>query len=784
MKLRLIISAFICAIATTAAMAQGTWTSFQSSTYGPGTCWVVNYASYTTTCSTPTTNAGSCGVSGTSNGTCFVAVAAAGNDSTCISSPVAVTAQASPCATTIKAISIVRSATGFADHIQINRGDRFKSQDFSGSGTGSGGLCHQSGPSSAQPFVIEAYGTGARPQMGVASSNQGFGFTSGAGGGCSDGGINIALVGIDWYNYSGDPNCDTSFYGVGCYTGVPSVPEGVRLSNTFNWFLIEDCKFSFFTAAVDLLQSTQGGQIYLNRSIFVNMYVKDVFAVSFINNISLYGSVLDTIITQTNQNHLVYVDSPITAIGNIFFSDASGMQARKGGTIQYNAFIHSPAAHNFGLPVAGASLSDHNLIINQGDNSGVSAFTPIATFSNYIATPDVTYNVGTSSITNNLIIDSLTPNANGGSAAFDQGQRNSTMTGNIACSQQASTFVDSSIGSILTYGTVTNAGSGYTPGFYGFVPITSSGGSRAVADITVGGGGTITAIDNPGTNSSVGHGWVAAGFINSITGVSGSSTPYTFTATGLPKFPNIGTNPHELFITGTVWTSPSFSPDNYFFVLATSSFGSVVTTNTGETGTWSSGGAMNTGLDDNENTGWWGGTGFTAGNAITTSFGGGSNLAFTVGTVYAGNTLSGNYALDADCNHHPVTPFPDPGLAVGGYYAGLAGASPNQTFTGHITAGNSLVIDAGSPTLNLGDSITWAGQTQDDFIKSGSGPYTMSGANGAISSRTMFSWTNAQFVQAAEASLSPTNFDPKKTACSLVKAIQVSGFAMTNPCNP
>ena len=132
--------------------------------------------------------------------------------------------------------------------------------------------------------------------------------------------------------------------------------------------------------------------------------------------------------------------------------------------------------------------------------------------------------------------------------------------------------------------------------------------------------------------------------------------------------------------------------------------------------------------------------------------------------------------------------FTDPARTAGSYYSTLAGATANQTFTGHITAG-VLTVDSGSPTLNIGDAITWASQTKQDYIKSGTGPYTMTGINTTVSSRAMSSWTAQQLIDLTKGDpRTPTtgqykgNWNTNLTACAVNTYIKL-GFSVTDTCN-
>ena len=95
--------------------------------------------------------------------------------------------------------------------------------------------------------------------------------------------------------------------------------------------------------------------------------------------------------------------------------------------------------------------------------------------------------------------------------------------------------------SAIETGTITNAGSLYTPGTYEDVSLTGGDGEDATAIITVGGGGTITAVDiaDGGTGYILGNtlsvdaadvGGTGSGFIYTITGMQSAFDPLDIAA--------------------------------------------------------------------------------------------------------------------------------------------------------------------------------------------------------------------------------------------------------------
>ena len=191
---------------------------------------------------TPSPGTGSC-ATGTYTGTCVVYVSSSqGNDATC--APVtAASTSFTPCKTLDQGVSLLRS--GYPDWLLLKKGDTFM-PDSNGN---SFGVFSKSGESASEPMVISSYDpsqpgvvdpyvAGARPLI-ESSSNGGtvgaaFVTLNGAGGDY------IAMVGLEFYNYTADPSNPN--YNSSSWSDV----SGVYLLNEMNWWLMEDCKFSFY----------------------------------------------------------------------------------------------------------------------------------------------------------------------------------------------------------------------------------------------------------------------------------------------------------------------------------------------------------------------------------------------------------------------------------------------------------------------------------------------------------------------------------------------------------
>ena len=315
--------------------------------------------------------------------------------------------------------------------------------------------------------MISAYGSGARPIVEYGSSpGNGNGYAIGSYGGgngitsCLPGGNNLAIVSIEFYNYTADPA------NAGFISGsASSVNPAVYLNNYISWLLIEDCMFEF--AQIQILPPNTStfvnlsANVTIRRSEILDVYstgaIVDGIYVSAINNLLIQENVFDhngwnaTVpgAGGTILNHNLYLqcdvssgycNGPVTVIGNIISNDSSGSQFRSGGTITDNTFIRDPYAHNIGQPYRGVqTLVNNNVHIEQIDNTvnggTQGAWDTINTFSSYNGANNA-YNLGTATYSGNIIVHSGTPNDGGGGILINSGQVGSVVENNIACNWQ------------------------------------------------------------------------------------------------------------------------------------------------------------------------------------------------------------------------------------------------------------------------------------------------------------------------------------------------------------
>ena len=396
---------------------------------------------------TPVTGTGSCGNSSSNyTGTCVVFVSSStGNDSTCAAQLPSVTSPSAgqACATINKGISLLRPGAS-ADWLLLYTGDTFVNQDF-------GALCAQSGISATTPLLISAYGSGARPIVEYGSSpSNGWAIGSFGSGGCAAGGNNIAIVSIEFYNYTADPANPAFVSG-----GASSQNPAVEFLNTFSWMLIEDCMFEFAPIVIET-GVAQSSNLTIRRSEILDVYstgsISGVY-ITMVNNILLQENIFDhngwnaTVpgAGASTWNHNLYLqcdinggsgcNGPVTIVGNISSNAADGDQYRSGGTITDNTYIGMPYGHNIGQPYSGVqTLVNNNVHIEQALNNANggtgNAIETINTFSSYDGN---SYNLGTATFSGNIIAHSSTSSSASGAIYIDPGQVGTVVENNIAC---------------------------------------------------------------------------------------------------------------------------------------------------------------------------------------------------------------------------------------------------------------------------------------------------------------------------------------------------------------
>jgi hypothetical protein len=354
---------------------------------------------------TPVTS-GDCAI-GTANGTCVIYVSNGGDDSTCVLANVGDTSH--PCATITKGIALLRFS--LPDWLLLRKGDSWVGGYFFNS----------SGFSASAPMVISSYDPanpsvpnpstgGARPRLivpttGSNSSTPGIEITGNVGGDF------LAFVGLEFYASDRDPNNSTVSPVFNAAT-IDSNLQGFTTADTFNWFLIEDCKFSFFNGDVLITPNSNPGTPVAGTFTFNRNLVLDAYGIVTGTNAEsggmMIGRVTTPIFTENVFDHNGWNESlastcctvfthnlygegfnpsadeggtsdPATLSifkpfqGNIVARDGgSGSQFRSGGTIDNNLFLLNPVAHNMGAPTAaGPNLITNNVYLEALVNSAV-----------------------------------------------------------------------------------------------------------------------------------------------------------------------------------------------------------------------------------------------------------------------------------------------------------------------------------------------------------------------------------------------------------------------------
>jgi len=214
---------------------------------GASTCWtVVN--GWTDLCATAGT--GTCNAlgTGTQTGTCYTTVSSStGNDGTCTSATTQAAAEAAPCLTIAKGVSLTRGNK--PDWLLLKKGDTWTAEGF-GNGM-------PTGASASAPVLISSYGTGARPILRSNDSSGNILFYGGAAG-------SLAVVGLEFYNYVADP-------ANAGYDGNAGGRNAISFLAGATFLLFEDTKFSFYRFAFDMQGSTYT-DVRIRRNVIVDQY--------------------------------------------------------------------------------------------------------------------------------------------------------------------------------------------------------------------------------------------------------------------------------------------------------------------------------------------------------------------------------------------------------------------------------------------------------------------------------------------------------------------------------
>lgn len=482
----------------------------------------------------------------------------------------------SPVATLAAGAALLRN--GFPDQLLLKKGDTWTGERF---GLGYSGVsAGVVGQASTGPILISSYGTGARPLIKTDATD-----STAINSQRDDGTGNfIAIIGVEFYSYTRDPN-NVNFSAA----GLTTEQTGFNILNAIDWFLVEDCKFSFYENH-NFSPNGGAGNLAFRRNIVVDNYnargshaqgifvsqtagvliEENLFDHNGWNSAAVLGGAGDA----NTFNHNVYlaVDTPNLIFQRNISANASltGAQLRGGGTGYNNLLVHNPVGMNYGTyggpvtynvisescdivgtfaavhgegislnPSSFPTICDHNLIINSVSSGGNYAIT-IGTLAH---TGD--FQAGTKTILN-------VPDPSGaGLGAWVPGP-NALLTG---ADLAASTLIAS--------------------GSSGFSPLGASG--TVAISLNATGTGTVAFSQIPYqtqlTNNYIfnqlggiidgGSGTVQSGNVNDASGTNGGAAPEPFPAPSRSVGSYAGTIGLAATLTGFLTAARAQSKDNW-----------------------------------------------------------------------------------------------------------------------------------------------------------------------------------------------------------------------------
>jgi hypothetical protein len=284
-----------------------------------------------------------------------------------------------PVKTISKGVSLLRS--GYPDWLLLKKGDTWTNESIE---TAPGDNFGKGGKSAVQPMLISSYGTGPRPLIKTANGKPGIFFIGGSAGNY------VAVVGLEFYAYQRDP-ANPSYVGDANLLNGP----GLFQYNSFNWQLVEDCKFSFYGDDLTYSGLAAGANLSLRRNEILDAYNPDTTAHSqgiYAENIS--GLLLEENLFDHNGwndkvvgaernifNRNVYLQwntTNVTARGNIIArSSSEGIQFRSGAIVENNFFVRNSygfdVGHNENDPTTTYAQISNNVITESDDINPVTA---------------------------------------------------------------------------------------------------------------------------------------------------------------------------------------------------------------------------------------------------------------------------------------------------------------------------------------------------------------------------------------------------------------------------
>jgi hypothetical protein len=240
-----------------------------------------------------------------------------------------------------------RLRNGKPDWLLLKKGDTWRDESFD--------FIPASGRSSSELMLISSYGRGARPLIKTNPSN-----TSAVIGSFRSGGNFMAIVGLEFYAYTRDPN-NAAFNA----ETVAKYHSCFRFLAAFDWLLVEDCKVSFYDVNM-IFQNVPSATstVRLRRCVVTDSYRSTGHSLgAFIEGVGhpfieecvwdhngWNDSISGAEPTIFNRNiYLHQTCGTATIIGNISANSASeGLQLRSGGTMTDNFFVANSAGFDVG----------------------------------------------------------------------------------------------------------------------------------------------------------------------------------------------------------------------------------------------------------------------------------------------------------------------------------------------------------------------------------------------------------------------------------------------------
>jgi chitodextrinase len=358
---------------------------------------------------------GTC-AAGTANGTCIFYVSDTdGNDCNNGLSPVAnqTGCGAGPLKTLSAGYGKLMALNSKPIWLLLKKGDTFTNQSLTNDPSG---CCFNAqGASASQPMVISSYDPanpsipnpstgGARPLI---KTPRGVAGLWAQGAPSWPGGNYLAIVGLEFYNYTADWNSG----------GTDAGMVGLYFSNPTSWLLVEDCKLSFYSNGIQFNfgPPSVGNNVFARRNVIVDNYANGIISWGITTGFLVEENVIDhNGWPQGNVFlHNLYLSGdnnnpgPVTLRGNIIANDTSGSQIRIGGTITNNLWIGNPYAYMIGMPTAGVMSVIDNDVYTEAVTMNSSYGYGVLHFN--VQYEGSSFNLGTLTFSNNIMTQTASP---------------------------------------------------------------------------------------------------------------------------------------------------------------------------------------------------------------------------------------------------------------------------------------------------------------------------------------------------------------------------------------